>query len=344
MKKQAKKSVVWLLAGLVVGGVCAFTCCDILAKKGEETTCKQGHTVVALDAVEPTCSTVGKTQGSYCSVCNTVLKKPTDIPMLEHSLVEKETHSATCEEDGFTGGVKCTSCDYETDGEVIPALGHSYDEGRVTIEATCTTNGEKSYTCTTCEEIKLETISAIGHVVESGRCLVCGIPATNGSTGEGAIVVRDMWYIDDFPAMMQDREKFGGFEIIPGTGSTVREITMSATSISFDSKIVYSIDTGWIEDGYRYWNFGVGAEIPKVLYDWLIENSKECSGVISFSINGEKHLAEFGMTWSEWVASEYNTIGAEISSSTICFGHNVIEGASSLAVIVRGADYSTYEN
>jgi hypothetical protein len=42
-----------------------------------------GHTP-AVDAGYPaTCTSVGYTDGSYCSVCKEVLSKKTEIPMLE---------------------------------------------------------------------------------------------------------------------------------------------------------------------------------------------------------------------------------------------------------------------
>ena len=41
---------------------------------------------------------------------------------------------------------------------------HTWNEGEVSKESTCTTDGEITYTCTSCNEIKFETISALGHI------------------------------------------------------------------------------------------------------------------------------------------------------------------------------------
>ena len=49
----------------------------------------------------------------------------------------------------------CTVCQ-ETKTEPISALGHDYDEGVVTTPATCTEAGEKTYTCTRCESTRLK--------------------------------------------------------------------------------------------------------------------------------------------------------------------------------------------
>ena len=63
-------------------------------------------------------------------------------------------------------GVKtytCTVCK-ETKTEAIAALGHKWDDGKVTTEPTCTEEGVKTYTCTVCKETKTEAIAALGHV------------------------------------------------------------------------------------------------------------------------------------------------------------------------------------
>ena len=40
---------------------------------------------------------------------------------------------------------------------------HQWDDGKITTPATCTTAGEKTYTCTVCKGTKTETVSATGH-------------------------------------------------------------------------------------------------------------------------------------------------------------------------------------
>ena len=63
-------------------------------------------------------------------------------------------------------GVKtytCTVCK-ETKTEAIAALGHKWDDGKVTTEPTCTKAGVKTYTCTVCKETKTEAVAALGHV------------------------------------------------------------------------------------------------------------------------------------------------------------------------------------
>ncbi len=71
----------------------------------------------------------------------------------------------TAEADCTTDGVKtytCTLCG-ETKTETISATGHSWNDGEITTAATCTSAGVRTYTCTVCGETKTETITKTGH-------------------------------------------------------------------------------------------------------------------------------------------------------------------------------------
>ena len=65
-----------------------------------------------------------------CDDCDEVLSTET-LPATGHSTVVKNAKDATCTEPGYTGDKVCTVCG-ET-GEVIPAAGHSYKDGKCTV-------------------------------------------------------------------------------------------------------------------------------------------------------------------------------------------------------------------
>ncbi|MGN1307917.1 MAG: 5'-nucleotidase C-terminal domain-containing protein, partial [Faecousia sp.] len=55
-----------------------------------------------------------------------------------------------------------------------PCEEHTWDEGKVTKEPTCTEEGEIVYTCERCGETKTETLPATGHNYVNGVCTGCG--------------------------------------------------------------------------------------------------------------------------------------------------------------------------
>lgn len=49
------------------------------------------------------------------------------------------------------------------DDGTTPAHEHTWDNGTVTQEATCTEDGVRTFRCTGCDETKTEPIDALGH-------------------------------------------------------------------------------------------------------------------------------------------------------------------------------------
>ena len=70
----------------------------------------------------------------------------------------------TCTEPGSETSVCPEAGCGKTFTREIPALGHAWDNGKVTKEPTATETGIKIYTCTRCDETKTETIPATGSV------------------------------------------------------------------------------------------------------------------------------------------------------------------------------------
>lgn len=66
----------------------------------------------------------------------------------EHTFTEVVTEQPTCTEPG-SKTLECSVCGYSKD-EVIPATGHTWDDGEVTTNPTTTTEGVMTYTCTVC--------------------------------------------------------------------------------------------------------------------------------------------------------------------------------------------------
>lgn len=65
-------------------GIKTYTCSECNDFYTEEIPTVP-HTVAVITAVEPTCTEEGKTEGKYCSVCNTILEEQISIPKKSHS-------------------------------------------------------------------------------------------------------------------------------------------------------------------------------------------------------------------------------------------------------------------
>ena len=158
-----------------------------------------GHSAAVLDAVEPTCTAPGYTQGSHCANnCGTIFVPQVEIPALGHTAgeatVENEV-AVTCTADGsYDTVVSCTVCGEEISRitETVAAQGHN--ESRSVIDQslpTCTYGGwvQYLYTCQICGDTRreLEYLDPIGHTegkpyVASQRestCTIEGFIRTN---------------------------------------------------------------------------------------------------------------------------------------------------------------------
>ena len=82
----------------------------------------------------------------------------------------KDAKEATCTEDGYTGDTYCADCNEKlTDGEVIPAYGHDWDEWTVETEPTCEGKGLEKRVCKNdANHIEENELEPIGHKWDDG--------------------------------------------------------------------------------------------------------------------------------------------------------------------------------
>ena len=113
-------------------------------------------------AKDATCTEPGYTGDTYCKDCNEKISDGEIIPAKGHSWNEGEITTSPTCENAGVKTYTCTVCN-ETKTEEIPANGHSWDEGKVTTAPTCENAGVKTYTCTVCKATKTEAIDATGH-------------------------------------------------------------------------------------------------------------------------------------------------------------------------------------
>ena len=85
-------------------------------------------------------------------------------PCAHESTELRNKKDATCTEPGYSGDIYCLNCkETIVVGKDIPALGHAWGDGVITLAPTCENAGVKTFTCTRCNETKTESIGATGH-------------------------------------------------------------------------------------------------------------------------------------------------------------------------------------
>ena len=120
------------------------------------------HTPIIDDEIEATCTETGKTEGSHCDICNSVIVEQTTTPALKHDFTGEYEKDADghwhiclrddCEETDTKGGhnynttncaevATCTTCNYEK-----PAGEHTWGDWEKVDEE------NHKHTCSSCNE------------------------------------------------------------------------------------------------------------------------------------------------------------------------------------------------
>ena len=129
---------------------------------------------------QPTCTEAG-TKTYTCTSCGKT--KTTEIAATGHQHTEiRNKKDATCKEEGYTGDTYCTDCGAKvSSGQAIAKIDHTWDNGKVTTEATCEHTGVRTYTCSVCGETKEEETPKTDHTYDDGTvtkkptCIETGI-------------------------------------------------------------------------------------------------------------------------------------------------------------------------
>ncbi len=108
----------------------------------------------------PTCTEGGYTTYT-CRICgDQYVADP--VPPKGHNMVLDAEIAPTCTKPGRSIGTRCTVCKVVfLASTVLPALGHAWDDGTVTLRPTTVREGIRTFTCTRCEATRTEPIDRL---------------------------------------------------------------------------------------------------------------------------------------------------------------------------------------
>ena len=212
----------------------------------------------------------------------------------------------TCTEKGYTTHT-CACGDSYVDA-YVDALGHAWDNGKVTKEPTETETGVKTFTCTRCGETKTETIPKLTHehsykaVVTAPTCTSKGYTTHTCACGDSYVdtyvdALGHAW--DNGKVTKEPTETETGVKTFTCTrcGETKTE-TIPATGVMDVTKMFTDVSHSWADDGIQYCvthqlMSGIGndlfgpkltttrAQIVQILYN--LEGEPKVSGTTPFT-------------------------------------------------------------
>ena len=166
----------------------------------------------------------------------------------------------TCTEKGYTTHT-CACGDSYVD-TYTDALGHAWDNGKVTKEPTETESGVKTFTCTRCGETKTEVIPALSHehsykaVVTAPTCTAKGYTTHTCACGDSYVdtyvdALGHAW--DNGKVTKEPTETETGVKTFTCTrcGETKTE-TIPATGSVDVTEMFTDVSHSWADDGIQY--------------------------------------------------------------------------------------------
>ena len=143
-------------------GYTHYKCLYCSSNYDEEQTNALGHSEKSVAAVPASCTQSGLTEGAVCERCGITLRQQTIVPAKGHSLDNGVLIRPATCTAYGAERISCKDCDYYFE-QTLPMLSHTYNEGIVIKQSNCRENGIKRFTCAVCGTYYDESLPVGGH-------------------------------------------------------------------------------------------------------------------------------------------------------------------------------------
>ena len=116
------------------GGYTTYTCAHCEHSYVDDETAAKGHNEITDEAVAPSCTETGLTEGKHCDRCGETLVAQETVGALGHNEITDEAVAPSCTETGLTEGKHCDRCgETLVAQETVSALGHNFVDGECDV-------------------------------------------------------------------------------------------------------------------------------------------------------------------------------------------------------------------
>ncbi|MBR3597431.1 MAG: hypothetical protein IKL47_10705 [Clostridia bacterium] len=212
------------------------TCFDTGERAYECAVCKESisftdekltHVPVPTEGKAASCTEDGISEGSKCSLCDTVLVPQNIIPALGHDEIIDYEISPTCTESGISEGKHCGRCTLViTEQQTLPPTGHDFADGDTVSDLktykTGTGRATADITCCRCSQVlsdfPIDAAASVGGYGKIYHTLEAAVKAAKNQT---------VYLINDYTLKKNITVGNGITLVIPcfvgDTGYTVRD-------------------------------------------------------------------------------------------------------------------------
>ena len=140
-----------------------------------------GHTVVTIPGITPTCTNIGLSDIEVCSVCGYEFGQLKTLKPTGHTLVTDLAKAPSCTESGLTEGKHCSVCGYVSVPQEVLDNAHEVPSWTVHQQPTLIEAGSRSGVCTLCDETVHQTLEplysqGLAYTIRAdGTCEITGI-------------------------------------------------------------------------------------------------------------------------------------------------------------------------